>query len=205
MRRMIKFRLFAALVCITLFGIVGCGENAGTVSPDSELQPVELRHDDENLTAPYLGEGTYEGAARFSRSRMSALAEKELVEIEFYMLDKPEACRVKVYARGTGTSPGTLLYSADIVRELQPQAWNTHSLQTPLTLSGDDLWISIEFRHANRIRSLGCDPGPAIADGDWLFSKADDEWLPLSQRSSADINWNIRGLVLPSECGCGSK
>jgi len=53
----------------------------------------------------------------------------------------------------------------------------------------------VAFTNAVSQPTVGCDPGPAVPDGDWLYSSADGQWMALSQRFRVSINWNIRGTV----------
>jgi len=70
-----------------------------------------------------------------------------------------------------------------------------------LILSGNDLWISIEAAHIQTIRSVGCDTGPAVSNGDWIYASAVGEWQTFRDYTTntgnpVNINWNIRGIVV---------
>jgi len=178
--------LLAAAVCAT-----GC--RSSTISNPPQL--FELRHDADNANAPNLPAATYEAAARFTAAQTAALLGGKLIEVDFFIQFLPASAMLKVYDAGTAGAPGALLYSADVTASLTQAAWTTHMLTAPVTISGGDVWIAVEFTHAVSQRVIGCDPGPAVPDGDWLFSSADGMWMPFNLRFPVSVNWNIRGRV----------
>ncbi len=181
------------LLVATVLAMAGC-ESSPTVVI-APPQRVELRYDADNANAPNLPPATYEAAARFTPAQTAALAGGRLIEVEFYIFFLPASATLKIYDAGTPTAPGALLYSADVTAGLAQNAWTTHVLSNPPAISGGDLWISVEFTHAVSQRTIGCDPGPAVPDGDWLYSSTDGMWIPFNQRFAVSVNWNVRGIV----------
>jgi hypothetical protein len=49
----------------------------------------------------------------------------------------------------------------------------------------------------NEDATIGCDAGPAVANGDWIVSSVDNDWKTYRDFTNAtvSINWNIRGQV----------
>lgn len=188
-------RLTLSAICLVTAGLplMQCGSDE-PLDP-GEITDFTLRHDSGQDSSPTLAGGTYEAAARFTSSQLQDFAGLELVEVHFYIANKPEQCRVKIYGQMTANTPGSLLYSSDVTGALEANAWNNHELTQPITLTTNDIWISIEFMHSARQATIGCDPGPAVQDGDWLYDAADSTWRPLSQRTSISINWNVRGIA----------
>lgn len=175
-----------------------CPAGDGVVTPPSgstQTQTVELKYDGPNAQAPLLAAATYEAAARFTTTQTAPLAGGRLTEIQFYFVEAPAGCKVKVYAAGSATSPGALLYEADVTASSAPNTWNSHTLQGDVTVPNGDLWIGIEFTQALSQRVIGCDQGPVIPGGDWLYASTDGSWITFTQRFSGNVNWNIRGLV----------
>ncbi|MEZ4885966.1 MAG: hypothetical protein R3E32_14625 [Chitinophagales bacterium] len=164
---------------------------------DENTIDADLHYDGENVTAPFLDVGTYEAAARFPVSVTTAFQGKNLEEVEFFIVERPDACAIHIYGQGTSSGAGTLLYSANVSNSINANSWNRHTLATPLAINGEDLWISVVFTHNSVLASVGCDAGPAELNGDWLYSNYDNEWRTLNFRSNqqVDINWNIRGYV----------
>jgi hypothetical protein len=171
--------------------VAGCHHD--TLAP--QTMTVQLRHDGANVNAPNLVAASYEAAARFTSAQTGAVAGGSLTEVEFYLAFAPASVAVKIYGPGTATSPGSLLYSADVTAGATPNDWNRHTLQTPLAVPAGDLWIAVAFTHPTTQKTIGCDAGPAQTDGDWLYASTDGTWTPFNQRFAISINWNIRGTV----------
>jgi hypothetical protein len=193
--RVVTLALLAALV-------LGCDHDDAMPDEDEENGPaaqsefVELKYDSFNNDAPNLQGATFEAAARFTAAQTASLAGGMLMQVTFYIVAPPALCRVKVYGGGTATSPGALLYAGDVTASISANEWNLHYLQTPLAVPNGDLWIGIEFTPATQQRTIGCDPGPALPDGDWLRSSADGMWKRFSERFPGEsVNWNVRGVV----------
>lgn len=178
--------LFLGLSLIAL----SCNKDDGL---DLETNTIHL--DGPNQSAPNLLTGSYEAAVRFTSDELNAYAGKDLLEVYFFLAALPADCTVKIYGPGTSVKPGALLYSATISSSLKAFDWNRHELRKPIAITGDDLWISIAFTHPATQQSIGCDPGPAAPDGDWLFQSSDNTWRTFRDRTRESINWNIRGRV----------
>ena len=194
MRDITKFSIVLLIFFAVLILSAGCSTD-NPASSDEHSSRITLHHDTENLAAPTLPADTYEGAARFTAADTGNAANARLVEIHYYIAQLPNVCVVKVYGPNSADLPGNLLYSADVMTSTSAQGWNIHELQEPIVLTGEDVWLSIEFSHTDQRAVLGCDPGPAVKDGDWLLTNVDNEWLPLSTRTQISINWNVRGIV----------
>lgn len=179
------------LLAISLF-TSSCNTDDDT-SPDA----TTLSYDAENFSAPVLPEDKYEAAARFTSSETSALNGKFLRAVEFYLVNVAATTEVIIYAAGDTNQPGDALYSANVSSAVTTDSWNTHTLSTPIEITGDDLWIAIKVDHPEEFGSVGCDPGPANANGDFLFVNSDNSWTNLRSftNQATDINWNIRGIV----------
>ncbi|MCP3998735.1 MAG: hypothetical protein GY722_27240 [bacterium] len=189
--------LHRSVLTLALFLSIGtgCHESDDVMTPPSQTVTVELHYDGDNATAPNLPAATYKAAARFTTAQTGDVAGGDLVEILFFIQSVPDNCQVNVYGPGTADSPGALLYAEDVTAGILANDWNSHVLPNPVAIPNGDLWITIEFTHATSLRVIGCDAGPVVPDGDWLFSSADATWLPFNQRFSASINWNIRGIA----------
>lgn len=192
-RPVLTDRLGPALVFVAL-AFFHCSEKNAATDPGT-VSEFTLHYDQDNLSSPSLTAGQYEAAARFTNAQIGSLVGREVIEVHYYIADKPESCRVKIYGPQSANLPGSLLYAAEVTTETQANKWNIHKLTQPVKLTNSDLWISFEFSHTARQATVGCDPGPAVKDGDWLYATSDHAWTPLSQRTSISINWNIRAVV----------
>jgi len=153
-----------------------------------------LSYDGANLTAPEFLEGNYESGALFPAGFSGNDEGNQLVEIEYYILQLPRTAELRVYSGGNG-QPDQLVYSKSVTAEINQDSWNTHVLEEPLTLDGDDLWLMLSYEQSNTARTLGCDAGPAEENGDWHYDSFFNDWVLLSEQTDIDINWNIRAKV----------
>ena len=178
----ISFLLFA--ICLV---IASCGD-------DRDAQIV-LSNDGANLTSPNLPTDTYELATQFTAAEVAPFAGQVLSEVDYFMADTPLSTSLKIYGEADGSQPGALLYQCSLTGSINTDDWNTHVLSTPITLTGEEIWISIRARLPRTQQSVGCDAGPAVAGGDWVFQESDGLWQTFQARTGESINWNIRGVV----------
>lgn len=180
------YRILVGCLCLTLL-FTSCKDDQDGI--------IELRYDENNFSAPELPSATYEAGTMFPASFSGNDAGNELIAVEYFIQALPTSASLKIYTGGTD-APDSLIYSAAILSEIDNNSWNTHNLPTAIELTGsDNIWINIEFTQNGLQRTLGCDPGPASTNGDWLYDSNDGLWIPLVDRSTIDINWNIRGQV----------
>ncbi len=133
--------------------------------------------------------GTFEVSARFPSSVTLPLAGKVLTQMEIYIWDIPSNCTIKIYDQGTSTSPGIVLHSEDITSQITgSHSWYLITLNSPVPISGNDIWIGYEATAAAGLYPAGCDAGPVAPDGDWLYIAPD--WMHAGYG-----NWNIAGYV----------
>ncbi|MDZ7343528.1 MAG: hypothetical protein ONA90_03335 [candidate division KSB1 bacterium] len=173
---------------------MNCSEKGITTTEVLDAE-FSLHYDQGQLSSPFLAAGSYEAAARFTEVQIGNRVGREVVEVHYYIANKPQLCNVKIYGPQSASMPGSLVYSAEVTSATQANQWNVHQLTQGVKLAAEDIWISIEFSHSSGQATIGCDPGPAVKDGDWLYATADGTWKPLSQRTTIRINWNIRGIV----------
>lgn len=153
-----------------------------------------LSYDGPNASGPILAAGYHEAGALFPSNITDPLTGRQLLRVSYFMGAKPQKAELFIYGEGIPSFPGQPpLYSADITDEITPLRWSTHTLSTPVDITGEDLWITIGLTHASEQRSIGCDAGPNVTNGDWLFQSADGQWQSFRSRTGENINWNIRG------------
>jgi len=185
-----------ALLALVLAG--GCQQDP--IPPQVGPGDFDLLHyDGSNLTAPRLPGNTYEAGAMFPAAEVARFEGRDLIEIQFFILNAPKSCTVKLYKGTFQGEPNELIFSESVTNVLEANKWNYLELDTPIKLEAADLWICVEFSHDGTQATLGCDPGPAHENGDWLFDEADGNWASLRSRtgSQISINWNIRGRIAP--------
>lgn len=161
-----------------------------------DVDNAELRRDGDNNTAPQFDPGKIIFGVRFASGITNEFTGQNLTEVNFHILNSPSRCIVKVYAEGSQNEPGAELYSKDVTASLNPGEWNAHVLDTPIEVTGDDLWLAIEVTHGTALQTVGCDFGPAVPGGDWVFPETETNWLTFRNLTTTEsINWNIRGQV----------
>lgn len=182
-----------------MFFLLACEDAPNNNDPLIEAPLVSLNYDGSNLTAPQLSAGTFEAAAKFTDNETANLQNGQLTEVYFYLLNTPQSASVKIYKGSNQGFPEELVYSKGVTSDMSSNSWNHHILDTPVDIDQRDLWIAIRLNHSQADQTIGCDPGPANTNGDWLFESADGNWEKLLRRSNneANINWNIRGVVDP--------
>ncbi len=178
----ITYLLFAICLVFT-----SCGD-------DRDSQFI-LSKDGDNNTSPNLPEDIYEAATQFTAAQVAPYEGQVLSEVNYYMADTPLSTSIKIYGAGDGSTPGDVLYESSLTGAITADAWSTHVLSTPLTLTGEEIWISIRMRLSRTQQSIGCDAGPSVSGGDWTFQESDGVWRPFQVRYGESINWNIRGVV----------
>jgi len=155
-----------------------------------------LHFDTYNIDAPTLLTGTYEMGARFSGSKLNEVMGGRLVQIQYYMMEKPNSAQLRVYAEGSNV-PAQMIYSANVLSEMERNKWNVHHVPDSVVINSNQLWITLFYQVSTEQKYLGCDPGPANANGDWMWLMADQNWERYESRSGTSINWNIRGVIDP--------
>ena len=165
--------------------------------PEPTLPTPNLNYDGPNQSAPLLDPGNYEAAVRFTSAETSPFANRNLTSIQFFVQDAPALCVIAVYGEGSPGEPGNLLYEQEVTNGVTAGTWNQYNFTTPIPITGEDLWLSIIVEHDRRMASIGCDPGPAVANGDWLWVDDQNDWITLREHTNqaVNINWNIRGFV----------
>ncbi|RMG55693.1 MAG: hypothetical protein D6722_27520 [Bacteroidetes bacterium] len=191
-----KIPAFVPIAVFIALGLMACQRGDPAPQPDAPLSVVH--YDGENRTAPNLPGSTYEAAIRLGPEELAPVQGGTLAAVYYFFRELPETATVKVYKGTVDNAPENEVYSAIVSGDLQENSWHTHELSNPVALDGEDIWISVRFAHADARRSIGCDPGPAVTDGEWLYDSLDGLWRTFQQRSpGANINWNIRAVVSP--------
>jgi hypothetical protein len=156
----------------------------------SNTEDVVLNYDGPNDTGVgYPNPTVYEVAARFPHSMTLPYAGMELTQVDIY-LSHVENCafKIKIYGEGESYEPGPLLLEQAFAATFI--GWYTITLSTPVTITGEDLWIGYWVAQAvGAIFPIGADAGPADPNGH--FIKPGVGWTV----SSLDYNWNIRGTL----------
>lgn len=158
----------------------------------------ELRHDQGNITAPALQEGTNELAARFTRSDISEIVGGQLERVQVFLQRIPSRIDVVIYDEGTENAPGQVLFMQNVTANVTTTGLQEFRLSTPVTLAEREIWISARVvADQDGERIVGCDAGPAQTGGDHILLSRNFDWNTFRNLSGGaeSVNWNIRGIV----------
>ena len=171
---------------------VGVVETTGAASPDATDDQVILHYDGDNANAVGLTTGgSFEVAARFPVTTTNNYIGLLIYEVQVWVNDFVTASAIKIYGHGTEGQAGELLYEQDFAATI---GWNNVGLNTPIPITGGDLWVSLALSHDEGLFVAGCDAGPNVPDGDWFKSGA--AWVPMHVANpTLTANWNIRAVA----------
>jgi hypothetical protein len=162
-----------------------------------QFDPAVMHYDGVNATAPFLPAGKVELAAQFKSDAMTFYAGKKIDAVQLFIFEKPAEASLVIYGKGNGSNPGNVLYTQDISSDLEDNDWNIIELDSAFTLPSDEIWISLLMPESGGVQVLGCDAGPTISGGDWMYEDSDKEWRTFFERNTVDrINWNIRASII---------
>ncbi len=171
--------------------IISCGDDEG---PEIPGERIVLSYDGDNDTAPTFPAGLYEFAARFPTTLTRNAVGKSIEQVSFYLYEAPSLMYINISEDQTTTSPGAIL-NTQMVNNPTPNSWNTVTLDTPYELTGSAVWVGIEVTQDEQIQTVGCDAGPANANGNWLYDEENMEWATFSARANESVNWNIKAIL----------
>jgi len=162
---------------------------AGNAPTEKSRDGFVLNYDGENMDAIGLtAGGSFYTAARFPASMVSPFEGATITSVDVYINDLPSNATMKIWGPGTTTTPGELLHEQALTPN--PYAWNTITLDTPLVLDGNDIWVGFNYTHDDGYFVAGIDGGPVNPNGDFL-SQDGIVWERLSSYGFGS-NWNIR-------------
>ena len=133
---------------------------------------------------------SWEVAARYPASMISASAGSKIRNIQVYIGDLANTFKLRIYGQGTDSTPGAILVEQDFYPI--PNSWNTIYLNTPFILTASDLWVGYWMDQSANVFIAGADAGPANING--CFLKENGEWNRLTDFGFSR-NWNIRVTI----------
>ena len=180
------------LLYLVIFGlfIASCGGDEEEIPNDRTI----LSYDGENLTAPTLPEGLFEFAVRFPPNLTRNVEGRSIEQVSFYLYDAPAQMYLNISTDFTTSVPGDIL-NTQMISNPRPNSWNTITLDEPYPIDGGAIWVGIEVNLDRTMQSVGCDAGPANANGDWLYQEIDQTWDTFRGRTGESVNWNIKAII----------
>lgn len=148
-----------------------------------------LHYDGDNVSAYGNTAADYEWtvAARFPANVVAPYIGMEITSVEVFINDPGVAHKLQIYGMGSYNTPG----AGDLLVEQSFDAvgasWNTITLNEPLKIDGQNIWIGYWLSSQMGLFTPGVDEeGLGVEDGDWM--KSGPGWSHLG----ASRNWNIR-------------
>lgn len=141
------------------------------------------------------GGGYFIAAVRFSSEITAPYAGYTMESVDVYIKDLPLNSKLYIWGKGSSSVPGRVLYEQSFTAVAN--SWNTISLNNPIALSGQDVWIGYAVTHVSSKKPAGSDDGPGNPDGGW-FSNNGTSWSRIADLDM-NYNWNIRALVKGSD------
>lgn len=132
-------------------------------------------------------------ATLYPASMLSHIQGMTLSSVDVYLAQGASNAKLIIYNQNTQSQPGETILEQSFTPS--NDSWNTITLDDPITLNSNDLWIAIELSGITAgSYPLGVDMGPADAGfGDLLWVDG-DAWWSLAD-IGGDYNFNIRANI----------
>lgn len=166
--------------------------NGATGTAPLRTNTFPIHYDGANANAIGLtAGGTFHVLARYTAEMLDVFEGSTIQSIDAYIAAATTATEIRIYDAGTTTAPGALLFSQEFTPNIA--SWNNIVLNTPLELSGNDIWVGLVLTHAPSTWVMGVDAGPANPNGDYLSDNG-TTWTRLSDYGF-NANWNVRANI----------
>lgn len=154
---------------------------------------VVLHYDGDNANSIGATTGDYEWrvAAKFPSDMVQPYIGMEISSVDVYTVDAGTAFKLQIYGMGSYITPGpgNLLLEQEFTPT--PGAWTTVTLNTPIYVDGQDLWVGYWLQGPAGTHVPGVDDGTNYnTNGDWMATGPG--WQHLGDNPSLQFNWNIR-------------
>ena len=171
----------------------------GGVSPNATDNET-IRYDNgTNFNAVGSLGGVIYAAAYFPGSTMEQYAGLALENVEIYISQNPISVMLMIYGPGSTSSPGDTIYTQPV--EVTANSWNMVALDSPVPITGEDLWICYKAVHDSGTYPSGIDAGSAVAGFGDMASEDGIIWVSLAA-VGLNYNWNIAGYLEDGEVLC---
>ncbi|MEZ3532209.1 MAG: hypothetical protein K1V90_03960 [Muribaculaceae bacterium] len=124
---------------------------------------------------------------------MHALEGMALSSVDVYINEMPAKAKINVYGQGEGGKAGALI--AEQPFEAVAESWNHVVFDTPVSITGEDLWFGVQFDDMDsKGYYIGVDGISAVAGYGDLCNIGGDTWWSMMELG-IDHNFCIRGNV----------
>jgi len=150
-----------------------------------------LHYDGDNSSA--IGRDTdyeYRVSAMFPVDMIQPYIGMKISSVEVYINDPVTAAKIQIYDMGSMVTPGPGALLLEQAFTGIANSWNTVILDTPIAITGKDIWVGWWMSAPGGTFAPGCDAGPADPNGDWISTGPG--WSHLGDNPDLNFNWNIR-------------
>lgn len=171
---------------------ISISKGLGYPAPENSDLDITLNYDSENANSVGLTSGgTFEFGAKFPVEMVSPYVSMEIFEIQVWVNDIVTNSVVRVYGHGYDDAPAEVLAEQEFTSII---GWNNVLLDSPVSITGGDIWVTCEVSHDEGLFPAGSDAGPWVTNGDWFKSGA--SWVPMHEANpDLDGNWNVRAVA----------
>lgn len=161
----------------------------------NEADTVILHYDTEQANAMGLTNGGYFYAAvRFPLDITNSYESYSITSVDIFIEDAPINSTLYIWNKGSDFGPGKQLHRQAFTATAN--SWNTITLNSPIAITSQDIWIGYSMTHLYNQLPAGCDAGPANPEGNWISTDGTN-WKHLTEYDFY-FNWNIRARAQSS-------
>jgi hypothetical protein len=165
-------------------------------SPNNTEVETEIHYDGANTSGVGAASSNFIIAARYTTTQTAGHIGEYIKRVRVYIRNPTSGntATVRIYAAGTPTAPGTLIYSQPFATT--SDLWHEVTLNSPVLVPNADIWVGVEATALASPNQFwgGTDAGPNHPDGQWIFFSG--AWATLTALNPAlTFNWNIRAVV----------
>lgn len=134
-------------------------------------------------------------ATRFTPEVVRPFIGQEITSVDIFISDLPQGDEITVYIweKGDFIVPGTSTILSQKTQTVAATSWNTITLDAPILLSGDEIWVGYEMTATGGTFVVGVDEEPIVAAANYF--KAGPVWSE-SDGNDGIGNYNIRANVV---------
>jgi len=133
-------------------------------------------------------------AAKFPADMVDEYIGMSITQVSVALGDPPLSTKIMIYGMGNlaGDTPGELLYEQEFAGI--GGEWNDITLDTPLYVDGQDLWVGYQVNGLAGTFVCATDEGPPHTDGQWISFGG--SWTRLVDANpELQGNWHIRAYL----------
>lgn len=163
------------------------------VQPDKNEAAYILKYDKGQTSMIGLDQAAMTHATYYPGYTLRHISGMQIESVTLYINDVPETCKIVIYGEGTQHTCGPLITEQTFIPTAK--TWNTITLDKPVTIGQEDLWIGVHFSGCEPgTYQIGVDNGPVAEGFGGLVNIGGTEWWTLPELG-LNANYCIRANV----------